>query len=80
MEKKAEQIEVEALGAIGYDTREVGSLSARISGRIEKLYVRYRYQKITKGQRILDLYSPELVTAQQNPLSYCSTTRRTSDL
>ncbi len=68
MEKKAEQIEVEALGAIGYDTREVGSLSARISGRIEKLYVRYRYQKITKGQRILDLYSPELVTAQQNLL------------
>lgn len=68
MEKKAEQIEVEALGAIGYDTREVGSISARISGRIEKLYVRYRYQKITKGQRILDLYSPELVTAQQNLL------------
>ena len=68
MEKRAEQIEVEALGVIGYDTREAGVISARISGRIEKLYVRYRYQKISKGQRIMDIYSPELATAQQNLL------------
>ena len=39
-----------------------------MAGRIEKLYVRYRYQKVNKGQRILDIYSPELVTAQQNLL------------
>lgn len=68
MEKRGEQIEIEALGNIAYDTRQVGSISARVSGRIEKLYVRYRYQKISKGQRILDIYSPELLTAQQNLL------------
>jgi len=68
MQKKNEQIEIEALGNIAYDTRQVGSISARISGRIEKLYVRYRYQKITKGQKILEIYSPELMTAQQNLL------------
>lgn len=66
IEQRGEQIEIEALGTIAYDTREVGSISARVSGRIEKLYVRYRYQKITKGQKILDIYSPELLTAQQN--------------
>ncbi len=63
-----EPIEIAALGNIGYDTREVGSISARVTGRIEKLYVRYRYQKVTKGQKILDIYSPELLTAQQNLL------------
>jgi Cu(I)/Ag(I) efflux system membrane fusion protein len=68
MEKRGEQIEIEALGNIVYDTRQVGSISARISGRIEKLYVRYRYQKIKKGQKILEIYSPELLTAQQNLL------------
>jgi Cu(I)/Ag(I) efflux system membrane fusion protein len=68
IQKREEQIEIEALGNIGYDTREVGSISARVSGRIEKLYVKYRYQKISKGQRILDIYSPELLTAQQNLL------------
>jgi Cu(I)/Ag(I) efflux system membrane fusion protein len=68
IQKREEQIEIEALGNIAYDTRQVGSISARVSGRIEKLYVRYRYQKISKGQHILDIYSSELLTAQQNLL------------
>ena len=68
IEKRGEQIEIEALGNIMYDTRQVGNISARVSGRIEKLYVRYRYQKISKGQKIADIYSPELLTAQQNLL------------
>lgn len=68
IQKREEQIEIEALGNIAYDTRQVGSISSRVAGRIEKLYVRYRYQKISKGQRILDIYSPELLTAQQNLL------------
>ena len=63
-----EEIEVEALGGIAYDTREVGTISARISGRIEKLYVRYRYQKVSKGQKVMEIYSPEILTAQQNLL------------
>ncbi len=66
--KQSQPIEINALGSIGYDTREVGSISARVTGRIEKLYVRYRYQKVMKGQKILDIYSPELLTAQQNLL------------
>ena len=63
-----EAIKVKALGNIMYDTRQIGSVSARIAGRIEKLYVRYRYQAVSKGQKILDLYSPEILTAQQNLL------------
>jgi membrane fusion protein, copper/silver efflux system len=68
IQKREEDIEIEALGKIAYDTREAGSISSRVAGRIEKLYVRYRYQKISKGQHILDIYSPELMTAQQNLL------------
>jgi membrane fusion protein, copper/silver efflux system len=68
IQRKEEQIEITALGNIAYDTRQVGSISSRVAGRIEKLYVRYRYQKINKGQHILDIYSPELLTAQQNLL------------
>ena len=68
IQKKEEQIEIQALGNIAYDTRQVGSISARVAGRIEKLYVRYRFQKINRGQRIMDIYSPELLTAQQNLL------------
>lgn len=68
IQSREEQIEIESLGIVTYDTREVGTISARISGRIERLYVHYRYQKINKGQKILEIYSPEIQTAQQNLL------------
>lgn len=68
IQKREEEIEIEALGNISYDTRQVGTISARVGGRIEKLYVRYRYQKVSKGQKIMDIYSPEMMTAQQNLL------------
>lgn len=61
-------IEFDALGRVDYDTRYVNTISARVSGRIEKLYVKYRYQHIHQGNPVMDIYSPELVTAQQELL------------
>ena len=60
--------EIEALGTISYDTRLINTISARVSGRIEKLYVRYRYQHVMKGEHIMDIYSPEIETAGQELL------------
>jgi Cu(I)/Ag(I) efflux system membrane fusion protein len=65
---KNQEILLESLGSIAYDTRYEGSIAARISGRIEKLYVRYRYQHVEKGEKIMDIYSPEIMTSQQNLL------------
>ena len=55
-----------ATGIISYDPRLLNNISARFSGRIEKLYVRFNFSTISKGQRIMDIYSPEILTAQQN--------------
>jgi membrane fusion protein, copper/silver efflux system len=68
MKQQELPVEVEAVGTIAYDTRQTGTISSRIAGRIERLYVRYRFQEVKKGQRIMDVYSPELMTAQQNLL------------
>ena len=68
VKRSIEPVEIDVLGYTAYNTSSVGTVSARISGRIEKLYVKYRYQKISKGQRIMDIYSPELMTAQENLL------------
>ena len=66
--QKEQDIELEVLGNVAYDTRQIGTVSSRVSGRIEKLYIRFKYQPIRKGQRIMDIYSPELATAQRNLL------------
>jgi len=68
LQKEKVAPEVKALGVISYDTRLIHTISARVSGRIEKLYVHYRYQHIHKGARIMDIYSPELATGQQDLL------------
>ncbi len=68
MMDRVEDIEMESYGFITYDTKQTGVIASNFSGRIEKLYVKYRYQKISKGQRIMDIYSPELMTAQENLL------------
>lgn len=68
LEQRDEDIELDVVGTVAYDTRQAGAISSRVNGRIEKLYVRYKYQPVQKGQRIMDIYSPELMTAQQNLL------------
>ena len=58
----------QANGVVTYDTRRLYTIPARFEGRIEKLYVRYQYQAIHKGQKLLELYSPGIVTAQRELL------------
>jgi Cu(I)/Ag(I) efflux system membrane fusion protein len=55
-------------GYITYDTRQSNTVAARVSGRIEKLYVKYKYQAVSKGQKLMDIYSAELATEQENLL------------
>src|SRR5258706_3948537 len=59
---------MEAKGTVAHDTRKIATLSSRYNGRIEKLYVKYNLQPIYKGQKILEIYSPELITAQRELL------------
>lgn len=68
LQYKTLPVEVTALGVVEYDAEKEGSIAARASGRIEKLYIKYRFQDVRKGQKIMDIYSPEVLTAEQNLL------------
>ena len=52
-------------GLVEYDPRRRRAIAARFGGRIEQLAIRYNYQPVRRGQKLLELYSPELVTAEQ---------------
>jgi Cu(I)/Ag(I) efflux system membrane fusion protein len=68
LQSSSQFLSIDALGRVDYDTRRVQTIAVRVSGRIEKLYVKYRYQHVHTGDKIMDIYSPELVTAQQDLL------------
>src|SRR5258708_9419277 len=55
-------------GAVNFDQSALNSVSARISGRIEKLYYKNIGDPIPKGARLYDLYSEDLNNAQQEYL------------
>ena len=52
-------------GKVQPDERLVYSQSSHIPGRIEKLLVNFTGEFVNKGQTIAYIYSPELVTAQE---------------
>lgn len=58
--------EIHGDGYLDFDSRTFNNISARFSGRIEKLYIKYAFQAIHSGQHIFDIYSPDIVTAQQD--------------
>lgn len=57
---------IEASGIINYDGRSVKTVSANFRGLIERSYVKYNFQPISKGQKIYDIYCPELYIEKTN--------------
>ena len=55
---------IRTVGEVKINDERVVQVNARFSGWISKLHVGFEGAKVTKGQPLLDLYSPELVTTQ----------------
>lgn len=65
-QEKEVATQVSAEGYLDFDTRTFNNIASRYSGRIEKMYIKFAFQKIHPGQRIFDIYSADMVTAQQD--------------
>ncbi len=59
---------IRAFGNITYDERRIYAVNTKFNGWIEKLHVNFIGEKVKKGQPLFDIYSPELVTAQEEYL------------
>lgn len=57
--------EVRLYGKVQADERSIQSQVAHFPGRIERLMVNFTGELVRKGQTLATVYSPELVTAQQ---------------
>ncbi len=56
---------IDAVGYIGYDADLVSHIHLRTDGWIEQLSVRSEGERVNKGDRLFNLYSPALVNAQE---------------
>lgn len=68
VEKRALQTVVRTVGRIDYDEKRIGTISPKISGWIEDLYVDFTGRFVREGEQLLTIYSPELVSTQEEYL------------
>jgi len=56
---------IDTVGYVDYDESRVSHIHLRTEGWIENLAVKSEGERVKKGERLFDLYSPELVNAQK---------------
>ncbi|ARD20555.1 efflux RND transporter periplasmic adaptor subunit [Shewanella japonica] len=57
---------VRTIGTVEYNENRIGHAHTRVDGWLETLMVHNVGQKVKKGQLLYELYSPELITAQDD--------------
>ncbi len=63
------KIVIRTVGILDYNEKSVFWVNTKFDGWIEKVYVNYIGEKVRKGQRLFDIYSPELVSTQEEYLT-----------
>lgn len=71
-------MEVPMVGTVTYDEGRVERIAARVGGRIEKMHVDFEGALVELGEPLVDIYSPGLVTAQEELLRAAEAHRRAS--
>jgi Cu(I)/Ag(I) efflux system membrane fusion protein len=66
--RRALSKEINAVGVVDVAEPLQATVSARFRGRIEKLHVDFTGKNVQRGQPLFELYSPDLVSAQQDYL------------
>ena len=59
---------IRTVGRIEYDEKRIGTVSPKIGGWIEELFVDFTGRFVRKGDPLLTIYSPELVATQEEYL------------
>jgi len=67
-ELKQVQAEMRVTGSVDVDERRIAYVQARFPGWIRKVYADATYQYVRKGQPLFTIYSPDLVTTEQEYL------------
>jgi Cu(I)/Ag(I) efflux system membrane fusion protein len=69
---------VRMVGKIDYDESAVRAISAWVPGRLDRMFVDYTGVRVSEGDHLVSLYSPDLSTAQEELLSAAARIKNTS--
>ncbi len=67
---------VRAVGHVTVDETRIHRVHTKVAGFVERLYVNQTGQVVRKGEKLLDIYSPELLASQEEYLRALEAARR----
>ncbi len=59
---------VRSVGIVAYDESRLSTVTSKVEGWVEALVIDFTGERVNRGQPLLSLYAPELVTAQEELL------------
>ena len=68
VERKPLRREIRTVGRLGYDETKIRRIAPKIGGWIEDQHVNFPGQVVRSGEPLLEIYSPELVSTQEEYL------------
>ena len=69
VERKRLTHDIRTIGRITYNEQKMRRISPKIGGWIEAQYVNFPGQVVERGEKLLEIYSPELVSTQEEYLT-----------
>ncbi len=73
VERRSVAVEIDMVGKIQFDETRLAYISPRVPGRIDRLYANYVGMAVKAGDHLADMYSPDLVSSQQELLQALKT-------
>jgi Cu(I)/Ag(I) efflux system membrane fusion protein len=76
VERKFVTAAIRMVGKVEYDESKLAYITAWVSGRLDQLYVDYTGASVNKGDHMVYMYSPELLSAQEELLQAMKSAQR----
>lgn len=67
---------IDTVGYIGFDEEKIFHVHTRVEGWVERLLVKAEGEAVKKGQKLFEIYSPDLVNAQEEYLTALKSNNR----
>ena len=73
VERRYAEAEIRMVGKVEYDESRLSYITARVPGRLDRLYVDYTGVPVKQNDHLVYLYSPELLKAQEELITAIQT-------
>jgi membrane fusion protein, copper/silver efflux system len=79
VERRDIPVSIRTIGTVAYNDRRISLVNIKYSGWIEDVQVNYVGESVRKGQKLFEIYSPDLVTTQKEYLNALDYAKRMNE-